>query len=91
MRHLRKGKLQYMLWSYNKIKFIVDNHDKMRIWEMERKLGLCKEDIKAIMIAVDLPLPEKKSYLWKPKKEKPKYISQSFERPQAVYDNRQFV
>jgi hypothetical protein len=87
MRVLKKCRLEYMIRSYERVKFIVDNGEKMTVRELMAGSGFTNEDIKVVMAVFNMKRPKR----IKDKKEKPKYISQSFERPQAVYDNRQFV
>lgn len=87
MRKIVKGRLEYMIKSYQRIKFIVDNYKEKNVRELEIGSGLDNEDIKAIMIVMDIERPKR---IYK-KKEKPQDIKPSFERPKAIYDNKQFV
>lgn len=87
MRKIVKGRLEYMIKSYQRIKFIVDNYKEKNVRELEIGSGLDNEDIKVIMIVMDIERPKR---IYK-KKEKPQDIKLSFERPKAIYDNKQFV
>lgn len=87
MRKIIKGRLEYMLKSYERIKFIADNYKTKNVRELEIGSGLDNEDIKIIMIALDIERP-KRVYRKKEKneEEKPKIV-----RHPAVYNNRQYV
>ena len=67
MRRIVKGRLEYMIKSYERIKFIVDNYKDKNVRELEIGSGLDNEDIKAIMIVMGIERP-KRIYR---KKEKP--------------------
>lgn len=87
MRKIVKGRLEYMLKSYERIKFIVENYQNKNVRQLEIGSGLDNEDIKAIMIALDIERPKRIYH----KKEKHIEEKQKIVRHPAIYDNRQFV
>lgn len=89
MRKIVKGRLEYMIKAYEKIRFVVDNHQTTNMRNLAIGSGLDNEDLKVIMAVLNLKRPPR--LYPKKKKENTQEEKKPIVRPPAIYDNRQFV